>query len=204
MDPSQSVIRPRDPSVTSVGSESLSPGDIEKINCLYSCDGTSQGTCGGHISGDTGVLQSAGGLPFTSSGSGTKVCKWLLAATSGDAIELSFETFKVDCRSGAVMVYDGRDAADNRPQPPLLGTFCSPDQAAPLLTSSGRYLYIVYQSSDHHNSFRANWRSVTGKYLSLGASCYSILVTCCSSVTVSSANEEYSAYGDLLFGQSIE
>ena len=162
MDPSKKVIMPKDPSVTSAGSESLSPGDIEKINCLYSCDGTSQGTCGGHVSGEAGVLESTGGLPFTSSGTGTKVCKWLLAATSGDAIELSFEKMKVDCSSGSVKVYDGRDAADNRPEPPLLGTFCSPDQPGGLLTSSGRYLYIVYENTGSQNSFRASWRTVTG------------------------------------------
>ena len=96
IDPSVKVITPKDPSVSSVGSESLSAGDIEKINCLYSCAGTSQGTCGGHVSGASGVLQS--------SGSQKKVCKWLLAANTGDAIELSVQDFNVDCSTGKVTV----------------------------------------------------------------------------------------------------
>ena len=96
IDPNVKVITPKDPSVSSVGSESLSAGDIEKINCLYSCDGTGQGTCGGHVSGASGVLQS--------SSSGKKICKWLLAANTGDAIELSLQDFNVDCSKGKVTV----------------------------------------------------------------------------------------------------
>ena len=84
------------------GSDTLSAGDIEKINCLYGCEGT----CGGHISGEEGVLQSSGSIPFTTSGTNKKVCKWLLSASSGDAIELSFENFNVDCGTGQVcMLY---------------------------------------------------------------------------------------------------
>ena len=60
-------------------------------------------------------------------------------------------------------MYDGRDSADNRPEPNLLGTFCSPGETPSVLTSSGRYLYIVYQNSADTNNFKANWKAVTGK-----------------------------------------
>ena len=154
---------PKDPTITSAGSDSLSAGDIEKIQCLYNCDGTSSGTCGGHQSGDQGVLQSSVSIPFTSSATQKKVCKWLLAATSGDAIELSFESFKVDCSTGSVSVYDGRDDAGQRPLPALLGRFCSPDNLPSIVTSSSQYLYIVYENSAADNNFKATWGAVTGE-----------------------------------------
>ena len=78
-------MNPTDGSVTSVGSQTLSSLDISKLQCLYHCDGTSQGTCGGHISGDSGVLET----------SGVKTCKSLLAVPDGFAIEISFESFDV-------------------------------------------------------------------------------------------------------------
>ena len=163
---------PKDPAISSAGSDTLSAGDIEKIQCLYNCEGTSSGTCGGHQSGEVGVLQSSGSLPFTSSGTQQKVCKWLLAATSGDAIELSFESFNVDCSSGSVSVYDGRDDTDHRPLPALLGRFCSPDNLPSLITSSSKYLYVVYENSADDNNFKANWAAVT--------------VSCCTTVSVTS------------------
>ena len=85
IDSSQNVMNPTDGSVTSVGSQTLSSLDISKLQCLYNCDGTSTGTCGGHISGDSGVVES----------SGDKTCKWLLAVPDGFAIEISFESFDV-------------------------------------------------------------------------------------------------------------
>ena len=109
------------------------------------------------------MLQSSGSIPFTSSGSQKKVCKWLLAATSGDAIELSFESFNVDCSTGSVSVYDGRDDAGQRPLPALLGRFCSPDNLPSIVTSSSQYLYIVYENSAADNNFKATWGAVTGE-----------------------------------------
>ena len=85
-------MNPTDSSVTSVGSQTLSSLDISKLQCLYNCDGTSSGTCGGHVSGDSGVVES----------SGAKTCKWLLAVPDGFAIEMSFESFDV---SVTVSVY---------------------------------------------------------------------------------------------------
>ena len=85
INPSQNVMNPTDSSVTSVGSQTLSSLDISKLQCLYNCDGTSTGTCGGHISGDSGVLES----------SAVNTCKWLLAVADGFAIEISFESFDV-------------------------------------------------------------------------------------------------------------
>ena len=81
----QNVMNPTDSSVTSVGSQTLSSLDISKLQCLYNCDGTSSGTCGGHYSADSGVVES----------SGDKTCKWLLAVPDGFAIEISFESFDV-------------------------------------------------------------------------------------------------------------
>ena len=92
INPSQTVMNPTDSSVTSVGSQTLSSLDISKLQCLYNCDGTSSGTCGGHVSGDSGVVES----------SGAKTCKWLLAVADGFAIEMSFESFDV---SVTVSVY---------------------------------------------------------------------------------------------------
>ena len=85
IDSSQNVMNPTDGSVTSVGSQTLSSLDISKLQCLYNCDGTNTGTCGGHISGDSGVVES----------SSDKTCKWLLAVEDGYAIETSFESFDV-------------------------------------------------------------------------------------------------------------
>ena len=114
IDPSKNVMTPKDPSVTSAGNDVLSPGDIVKLQCLYNCDGTSQGTCGGHFLGDSGVVESSGPITFTSSGTGKKVCKWLITATFGDAIELSYQSFNVLCGKGELRVYDGKDDTDNR------------------------------------------------------------------------------------------
>ena len=39
---------PVDTSVTFTGNSVLSALDIAKMECLYYCDGTNPGTCGGH------------------------------------------------------------------------------------------------------------------------------------------------------------
>ena len=87
-------MNPIDSSVTSVGSQTLSSLDISKLQCLYNCDGTSTGTCGGHYSGDNGVVES----------SGAKTCKWLLAVPDGFAIEISFESFDVSIISIIIII----------------------------------------------------------------------------------------------------
>ena len=86
IDYNQNVMNPTDPSVTSVGSQTLSSLDISKLQCLYNCDGIQPGTCGGHVSGDSGVLESEA----------DKTCKWLLAVDDGYAVEMSFESFNVN------------------------------------------------------------------------------------------------------------
>ena len=48
----QPVMIPTDTSVTSTGNTVLSALDIQKIQCLYYCDGTNNGTCGGHLYGE--------------------------------------------------------------------------------------------------------------------------------------------------------
>ena len=42
---------PVDTSVTFTGNSVLSALDIAKMECLYYCDGTNPGTCGGHKQG---------------------------------------------------------------------------------------------------------------------------------------------------------
>ena len=49
---------PRDPSVTSVGNSQLSPLDIQKMRCLYNCNGTETSGCGGHHYGHPGISYS--------------------------------------------------------------------------------------------------------------------------------------------------
>ena len=51
----QQTIVPRDPSVTSVGNSQLSPLDIQKMRCLYNCNGTETSGCGGHHYGHPGI-----------------------------------------------------------------------------------------------------------------------------------------------------
>ena len=85
IDSSQNVMNPTDSSVTSVGSQTLSSLDISKLQCLYNCDGTNSGTCGGDISGEDGVVES----------SADKTCKWLIIVTDGFAVEISFGSFDV-------------------------------------------------------------------------------------------------------------
>ena len=85
IDYNQNVMNPTDGSITSVGSQTLSSLDISKLQCLYNCDGTQPGSCGGHVSGDDGVLESQE----------DNTCKWLLAVEDGYAIEMSFESFNV-------------------------------------------------------------------------------------------------------------
>ena len=85
LDSTQNVMNPTDSSVTSTGNSELSSLDISKLQCLYNCDGTSSGTCGGHYSGDSGVVES----------SGAQTCKWLLAVPDDFAIQISFESFDV-------------------------------------------------------------------------------------------------------------
>ena len=167
IDPSKNVMTPKDPSVTSVGSQTLSAGDVAKMQCLYNCDGTNPGTCGGHTSGESGVVESSGTIPFTTSGTGKKkVCKWLVSATSGDAIEVTFKNFNVRCGKGELRIYDGKDDTDNRPLPSLLtSTICSPETAPvspSILISSSLYLYIVFESEDSDLSFKFDWKAVTG------------------------------------------
>ena len=43
---------PVDTSVTFTGNSVLSALDIAKMECLYYCDGTNPGTCGGHKYGE--------------------------------------------------------------------------------------------------------------------------------------------------------
>ena len=167
IDPSKNVMTPKDPSVTSAGNDVLSPGDIVKLQCLYNCDGTSQGTCGGHFLGDSGVVESSGPITFTSSGTGKKVCKWLLSATSGDAIQISYQSFNVMCGKGELKVYDGQDDTDYRPLPSLLtSTLCSPDTdpvSPGVITSTSKYVYIVFETEDDSNNFKLDWKAVDGK-----------------------------------------
>merc|ERR1712038_1290619 len=142
----QNVMNPTDGSVTSVGSQTLSSLDISKLQCLYNCDGTSAGTCGGHYSGDTGVVES----------SGDKTCKWLLAVPDGFAIEISFESFDIaDCSTGSVKVYNGKDDTAA-----LMGTYCY-STVPTVLTSGDKNLYIVYTSTGASNTFKATWKKVT-------------------------------------------
>ena len=51
IDSSQWVMTPVDTSVTFTGNSVLSALDIAKMECLYYCDGTNPGTCGGHKQG---------------------------------------------------------------------------------------------------------------------------------------------------------
>ena len=176
IDPSKNVMTPKDPSVTSAGNEVLSPGDIVKLQCLYNCDGTNPGTCGGHISGDSGVVESSGPITFTSSGTGKKICKWLISATSGEAIQLTYQSFNVLCGKGELRLHDGQDDTDGRPFPSLLTyTLCTPETApfSPgIITTTSKYLYITFETEDDSNNFKLAWKAVT--------------VSCCSSITVSS------------------
>ena len=52
IDSSQWVMTPVDTSVTFTGNSVLSALDIAKMECLYYCDGTNPGTCGGHKYGN--------------------------------------------------------------------------------------------------------------------------------------------------------
>ena len=54
IDSSQWVMTPVDTSVTFTGNSVLSALDIAKMECLYYCDGTNPGTCGGHKYGEDG------------------------------------------------------------------------------------------------------------------------------------------------------
>ena len=97
---------PVDTSITSAGNTELSPLDIEKINCLYNCDGTNIGTCGGHQMGrlkqislhisDNFQHLGTEGVVESSGASAPNGCKWLLAVEEGMAIEMSFESFNVN------------------------------------------------------------------------------------------------------------
>ena len=45
-----------DTSVTFTGNSVLSALDIAKMECLYYCDGTNPGTCGGHKYGKVDII----------------------------------------------------------------------------------------------------------------------------------------------------
>ena len=81
----QNVMTPTDGSVTSTGNSVLSTLDIQKVQCLYYCDGTSSASCGGHKFGDSGTVEA----------SGAKTCKTILRVEDGSAIQISFSSFQV-------------------------------------------------------------------------------------------------------------
>ena len=56
IDSSQWVMTPVDTSVTFTGNSVLSALDIAKMECLYYCDGTNPGTCGGHKYGKLDII----------------------------------------------------------------------------------------------------------------------------------------------------
>ena len=79
---------PKDTTVTQAGTGNsvLSPLDIEKLQCLYNCNGTQPGTCGGHHHReDRGELES----------SGNNTCNWHLRVGDGYGIRLTIESFRV-------------------------------------------------------------------------------------------------------------
>ena len=86
IDPSKNVMSPKDTTVTQTGNSVLSPLDIEKLQCLYNCNGTRPGTCGGHHHReDRGELES----------SGNNTCKWHLRVDDGYGIRLTIKSFRV-------------------------------------------------------------------------------------------------------------
>ena len=77
---------PKNKTVTSAGNFVLSRLDIEKLQCLYNCNGTRPGTCGGHHHrGDRGELESRG----------NKTCEWQLRVRDGYGIRLTIQSFRV-------------------------------------------------------------------------------------------------------------
>jgi len=174
IDSSQWVMTPVDTSVTFTGNSVLSALDIAKMECLYYCDGTNPGTCGGHKYGDSGVIESSG----LSRGGG---CKWLLRVDDGYGIKLSIESFSIACASGSLMVYDGPDDSGT-------GTNYCDSSVPSLIQSADSSLYIVYTSTDAGNSFKGAWEKVE--------------IICCDSVQLTSTKSDFtdSAYQSLLMG----
>ena len=90
------------------------------------------------------------------------------------------------CGKGEVRVYDGMDDADNRPLPSLLtSTVCGSSPG--VVTTTSRYLYVIFETEDDSNNFKLAWKAVS--------------VSCCSSVTVSSTKSE--VLGDPLQTQML-
>ena len=84
IDSSIDVMNILDQSVTEVGNDVLSDMDVQKVQCLYQCDG-----CGGHQFGDSGILD-------TSGESSPDSCKWLLRTEQGFGIRLTLDEFEVN------------------------------------------------------------------------------------------------------------
>merc|ERR1719378_351809 len=166
----QPVMIPTDTSITSTGNTVLSALDIQKIQCLYYCDGTNNGTCGGHLYGESGVIESEG----------AKTCKWLLRVDDGYAIKLSFESFGVQCADGSFKIYDGDDTTGTE------STYCMNSDPAPgVIMSSDSTLYIVYSTTGPTNGFKATWEKVP--------------IVCCATATLSSTADDFNNFYESFF-----
>ena len=79
---------PKDQTVTEVGGQEMSSGDMSKLQAAYGCDGTTYSGCGGYRTGQEGNL----------SIKGEQSCHWLITVDPGFVVELEIKNFSVRYR----------------------------------------------------------------------------------------------------------
>ncbi|XP_041792258.1 inactive serine protease PAMR1 isoform X1 [Chelmon rostratus] len=119
------------------------------VNGKY-CTECRQGWSGGDCKTCGGVIQRAQGHIALESYPTNARCEWTVQAQGGSNIELRFSLLSLEsdhnCRYDYVEVRDGYSLSS-----PVIGRFCG-DRLPPPITSSGKYLHILF-TSDGYNNF---------------------------------------------------
>ncbi|KAK2147338.1 hypothetical protein LSH36_558g01028 [Paralvinella palmiformis] len=114
--------------------------------------------CNNRVTGHSGVIESPN---FPNPYPHNRNCTWIIEAARGNTINGSFSHFKVEpheaCQYDFLQLRDG-ETADS----PLIGQYCGINTLPPEVATTGRYLYVKFQS-DHSmavNGFRFEYITV--------------------------------------------
>ena len=106
IDLSKNSMTPKDRSITTVGGQELSAGDIAKLQASYGCEGTAPPECGGYRTGEGGSI--------TAGGEGR--CDWLVRVDPGYAVQLLITSFSVSFITDLLYTFSEQFYKNFKPQ----------------------------------------------------------------------------------------
>ncbi|KAH9512215.1 Dorsal-ventral patterning tolloid-like protein 1 [Bulinus truncatus] len=127
----------------------LSAGDIRQARKLYSCP-----NCGGTL------FRSSGSVEYVAKLGQPELCQWRIVASYGERVKLNITsldvTYSDNCEKNYLEIRDGYYVKS-----PLIGRYCG-NSAPPLLTSSGRRMWIEFKTNGGLDKFSAEYFTLCG------------------------------------------